>query len=67
MWSKNANEGLRIARVRQLFESRPSEEHTEAGVLLYYAWLQKYFPELLSTERGDPFQHLKVDLKGLYK
>jgi len=65
--SKRDTEALRRARVRQLFGARPSEEHTETGVLLYYAWLQKYFPELLPTDQGDPYQHLKVDLKGLYK
>jgi len=65
--SKKDTEALRRARVRQLFGARPSEEHTETGVLLYYVWLQKYFPELLPTDQGDPYQHLKVDLKGLYK
>jgi hypothetical protein len=61
------SEAVRLARVRQLFEARPSEERTETGVLLFYGWLEKHHPELLPTGPGDPYQHLKVDLRGLYQ
>jgi hypothetical protein len=54
-------------RVRQLFEARPSEQRTETGVLLFYGWLEQHHPELLPTGQGDPYQHLKSDLSGLYK
>ena len=62
-----ATEAMRRTRVRQLFEARPSEEHTETGVLLFYRWLQQHHPELLPSGPADPYQQLKVDLRGLYK
>jgi hypothetical protein len=58
---------IRLARVRQLFQARPSEERNETDVLPFYAWLQKHSPELLPMGPGDPCQQLKADLKGLYK
>lgn len=61
------NEPMRIVRVRQLFEVRSSEEHTETGVLLFYDWLEKHYPHLLPSGPGDPYQHLKMDLVGLFK
>ena len=64
---KQDAEAVRVARVRKLFEARFAEERTETGVLLFYAWLEKYHRELLTKERqGEPYQHLKVDLTGLY-
>ena len=66
--SKNCSETLRRERVRQLFQARLSEELTETGVLLFYWWLKKYHPELLPREKhDDPYQHLRVDLAGLYR
>jgi hypothetical protein len=62
-----SSDALRRLRVRQLFESRSAEEHTETGVLLFYAWLEEHYPHLLPSGPGDPYQHLKVDLVGLYK
>lgn len=32
----------------------------------FYGWLERNYPELLPREKGDPYQLLKVDLKGLY-
>lgn len=65
---KESAEAVRVARVRQLFEARFAEERTETGVLLFYAWVKKHHPELLPNEKqGDPYQHLKVDLTGLYE
>jgi hypothetical protein len=62
------SEVLRRARVRQLFETLLSEELTETGVLIFYRWLEKYHPELLARkEQGDPYEHLRVELEGLYK
>jgi hypothetical protein len=60
-------EAVRRTRVRQLFEARPSSEHTETGVLLFYEWLQEHHPKLVPTEQGDAYQRLKMDLEGLYK
>src|SRR6516165_2853472 len=65
---KDNSEAVRRDRVRQLFEVRYDEERTETGVLLFYAWLEKYDRELLPQQkRGDPYQYLKVDLEGLYE
>lgn len=66
--SKGDSEVLRQARVRQLFETLLSEELTETGVLLFYRWLKKYHPELLvRKEQDDPYEHLRMELEGLYK
>ena len=66
--SKNDYEVVRRDRVRQLFRMRLSEELTETGVLLFYRWLQEYHPELLlRKKRNDPYQHLRMELEGLYK
>src|ERR1700741_3640637 len=65
---KGDSEVLRRARVRKLFETRLSEELTETGVLLFYRWLKKYRPELLvRKEQDDPYEHLRMELEGLYK
>jgi hypothetical protein len=64
--SKKDTEVVRRIRVRQLFESGPFQ-HTESGVLRFYEWLQRGYPYLLPTGPGDPHQHLKADLMGLYK
>jgi len=61
-------EATRLARVRQLWQARPPEEPRDAtGVLIFYDWLGKHHPELLPStrEKGDPYQHLQVDLEDL--
>ena len=66
--AKKDSESVRRERVRQLFEVQYAEERTETGVLLFYAWLEKYHRELLPKEnQGDSYQHLKADLTGLYQ
>jgi hypothetical protein len=66
--SKTDSEVLRRVRVRQLFETVQSAELTETGVLIFYRWLEKYHPELLvRKEQDDPYQHLRIELEGLYK
>ena len=66
--SKNDSDLVRRERVRQLFRMRLPEELTETGVLLFYRWLQKYHPELLlRKKRNDSYQHLRMELEGLYK
>jgi hypothetical protein len=42
-------------------------EQTETAALLFYRWLEQHHPELLPRGQGDPYQHLRVDLEGLYK
>lgn len=61
------DEAMRVLRVRHLFEVRSSNERTETGVRLFFAWLEKHYPHLLPSGRADAFQHLKVDLAGLFK
>ena len=66
--SKTDSEVLRRVRVRQLFETVQSAELTETGVLIFYRWLEKYHPELLvRKEQDDPYEHLRMELEGLYK
>ena len=61
------SEQVRLERVRELFGTYASGVRDETGVLLFYAWLEKYRRDLLPTGPGDPYEHLKMDLKGLYK
>jgi hypothetical protein len=61
------DEALRVIRVRHLFEVRSSDERTETGVVLFYAWLEKHYAHLLPSGLEDPFQRLKADLAGLFK
>ena len=56
---------MRLARVRQLWLVRTPKERTAKGVLIFYAWIEKWHPELLPPGTGDAYQHLKVDLEGL--
>jgi hypothetical protein len=55
------------AQVRQLF-SLGSYPRSGTGVLLFFRWLEQNRPELLPSDKpGDPYQHLMVDLHGLFK
>src|SRR6516164_6115162 len=63
---KDNSEAVRRDRVRQLFEVRYAEERTETGVLLFYAWLEKYHRELLPQQkRGDPYQNIEPFRAGV--
>ena len=53
--------------MRRLFVERlPPGGRIGNNLLKFYGWLERNYPELLPREEGDPYQHLKVDLKGLY-
>ena len=59
-------EAVRVAQVRQLFTAG-SYPRSGTGVLIFFAWLEQNRPELLPKDKpGDPYQHLKVDLDGLF-
>jgi hypothetical protein len=67
MLSQNDMEAMRLARVRQLFGEFQNNDRSETGVLKFYCWLQDHYPHLLPPAHvGDAFEHLKVDLSGLY-
>jgi hypothetical protein len=54
--------------VRRLFVERlPPGGRIRNNLLKFYGWLERNYPELFPREKGDPYQHLKSDLKGLYK
>jgi hypothetical protein len=62
----NDPEEVRCNRVRQLFLAR-SAPRIANQVLIFYGWLEQNHPELLPKKQGDPYQHLKVNLHGLYE
>ena len=64
----NRADAARRAEVRKLFVERiPLGGRIGSNLLKFYGWLERTYPELLPQEKGDPYQLLKVDLKGLYK
>jgi len=65
--AENHSDETRRIQVRQLFNKRPPGERNELGVDLFYAWLEKRHPELLSSGARDPHQQLCEDLEGLYE
>lgn len=66
MKPSNDPEAVRVALVRQLFGAG-SYPRDGTGVLIFFVWLEKNRPELLPRHKlGDPYQHLKVDLGGLF-
>jgi hypothetical protein len=65
--AKKQSEEVRLERVRQLFSAYAGGPRDETGVLLFYRWLEKYRRDLLPTAPGDPYEHLKMDLRGLYR
>jgi hypothetical protein len=65
---KQKMEAVRRARVRQLFGTRHPYKPTVNDVLAFYGWLKDRFPQLLPKEIfGDLYQHLKLDLGGLFE
>jgi hypothetical protein len=61
------SEVLRRDSVRQMFLARCPSGRTVNDVLTFFRWLNRRCPDLLPPGKlGDPYQHLKVDLIGLY-
>jgi hypothetical protein len=55
-------------KLRELWlDRRPETKRTGNDVLIFYGWLEKNCPELLTRGQGDPYQHLKSDLSGLWE
>ena len=60
-------DAMRQKRVRWLFVTRHPRERTRNNVLRFFLWLRQNHPELLSHENHrDPYEHLKLDLNGLF-
>jgi len=55
------------AKLRELWLDRqPENKRTPNDLLIFYNWLEKNWPELLTKDHGDPYQQLKADLAGLW-
>lgn len=61
----SSREAERVAQVRRLWQERAPKEHTTADVSIFHGWLEQTYPDLLKRGKGDSYQQLKVDLKGL--
>lgn len=60
-------EEARRKEVRRLFVERiPPGGRIRRNLFKIYGWLERDHPELLPRKKGDPYEHLKEDLKGLY-
>ena len=65
---ESMRESERIHVVRQLWLERyPEGERTGHHVLLFNRWLEQNRPELLNRRYGNSYQHLKSDLRGLWR
>jgi hypothetical protein len=54
-------------RSARIFLALPENERTwQMAALNFYQWLKNNRPELLVRGKGDPYQHLKSDLSGLW-
>jgi hypothetical protein len=54
----------RKAALLKLWLVRPSKKRTRSDLLKFYGELEQSRPELLKRRHGDPYQQLKVDLRG---
>ena len=59
------SEAERVAQVRRLWQEREPKQHTTADGSIFHEWLEEHHPDLLNRGKGDSYQQLKVDLKGL--
>ena len=54
----------RQARLLSLWLKRPPDKRTGNDLLMFYGELETTHSELLKRGQGDPYQQLKVDLRG---
>jgi hypothetical protein len=54
----------RQALVLSLWLQRPADKRTSHDLFTFYKEIERTRPELLKRSHGDPYQHLKVDLRG---
>jgi|HubBroStandDraft_4_1064222.scaffolds.fasta_scaffold193527_1 hypothetical protein len=68
MPAKKEDSGRRAHRsCSSVWQARGVGKRTAVDILDFYKWLDQRHPELLPKRKGDPYQHLKVDLAGLVK
>ena len=71
MKTANDPEAVRIEQLRSLFKAwvvrQPKKQPgmADTTVLKFHGWMLKHRPKLRPHEKGDSYQHLKSDLKGL--
>ena len=54
----------RRSQLIALWRKRAAEKRPEDDILAFYGELEREHPQLLKRGRGDPYQQLKVDLRG---
>ena len=54
----------RKALVLALWLQRQADKRTSHDLLVFYGEIERTRPELLKRGHGDPYQQLKVDLRG---
>jgi hypothetical protein len=54
----------RQALVLSLWLLRPADKRTSKDLFMFYGEIERTRPELLKRGHGDPYQQLKVDLRG---
>jgi hypothetical protein len=54
----------RQALVLSLWLQHPADKRTSHDLFVFYGEMERTRPELLKRGHGDPYQQLKVDLRG---
>jgi hypothetical protein len=67
-WAATGRTGLRhcskLGKTESLaFSARP-DKRTSKDLFMFYGEMERTRPELLKRGHGDPYQQLKVDLRG---
>ena len=54
----------RKALLLSVWLQRPADKRTSRDLFVFYGEIERTRPELLKRGHGDPYQQLKVDLRG---
>lgn len=57
----------RRQKIRELWLQRPEKKRTSNDLLIFYSWVERNWPELLTPGSGDPYLQLKSVLSGLWR
>lgn len=52
LMTSEADDALRVLRIRQLFETRSAQERAETDIAVFYAWLHEHYPDFFQTVLG---------------